>query len=178
MNVTSSRDNLDAALRALESGDIDSLRPEDIARLENLLNEDPGIADQLADAPATPDAAMRDALGQEAARSTPTDEQWNRVWSNIERETAAPRAVRRVPWTLRLWKPMTAAAACLALFVAWWTYPAGGPVEDYPVMLATEIEIHDLEVHDDAMPFVFNTGGEQPVEVIWVVEMEGEAFGA
>jgi hypothetical protein len=67
---------------------------------------------------------------------------------------------------------VAAAAACLLL--AGLLRTVSGPREvSWPLQLARDVEIHNLEVHEGGMPFVFSAGDGSGVEVIWVLADDG-----
>lgn len=166
--------NLDAALRALERGDLDSLSPEQVARLEEALNAEPAAAAWVGDLQPPRDEPLAKLLRQTEEPALPAAAEWERVWERVAAERTGEKARRRVGRIIRLWQPLAAIAAGLVLVVAWRVGSA--PREaDWPVEIGGAYEIHDLEVGEGAVPFVFATGGEQRAEVIWVLELDQES---
>ncbi len=172
--MSQSRDSLDAALWAAAAGDWDALTPEQVGRLERVLNDEPAVAARLADEKPELGSSLADSLVALDQRSPPAPRVWQDVWERID--AAAPARMRRVgragaPWILRFWKPLAAAAACILLTVFWTLKPA--PPEEWPFELATHVEIDGLEVSEGATSFVVSAGGENAIEVIWVLEDQG-----
>jgi len=165
--------NLDEALRAVAAGDLDALQPDQVARLEAILNEEPSVAARLADHVPAVDARLARVLARVEQGVTPGMAAWERAWERID--AVAPAAVARVDavrrraLVLRLWKPLAAVAACLVM-AALWRAGSPRPREEWPMQLATDVEINALEVSDGATPFVISDGGEHAVQIIWVVE--------
>jgi hypothetical protein len=58
------------------------------------------------------------------------------------------------------------------LLTVFWTLRPSAP-EAWPLQLATNVEINELEVSEDATTFVFATGARNDVQVIWVLEDQG-----
>lgn len=171
--MSSEADNLDQALKALQAGDLDALTPEQMDRLEGLLNSRPQLADTLTGRLAAPDARLRAALDDEAADAGPSAPEWERAWNRISTSSGAASTSRRATGRFwRLWAPLTAAAACLLMAASWWgsALPAGP--QPWPMKLATEVEINELEVYGNATAFVVSAGGESGVGIIWVLEEE------
>lgn len=165
--------NLDAALRALERGDLDSLTPEQVGRLEKALNAEPGAAAWVGDLRPSREEPLTTLLRQTEEAALPLEAEWERIWERVAAERTGAKARRRVGRIIRLWQPLAAIAAGLVLVVAWRVGRA--PREaDWPVEIGGAYEIHELEVGEGAVPFVFAAGGEQRAEVIWVLELEEE----
>lgn len=171
--MSHSRDNLDQALRAASAGDLHTLRPEQVARLEAVLNDEPGVAARLADRRLAPDPQLARALAQADRAAAPAADTWEQVWERIDaagRAAPLPGAQARAR-ILRLWRPFAAAAACL-LMAGLWRLGAVMPKRPWPLQMATEVEINELEVYDGATSFVVSTGGKDGFEIIWVLEGE------
>ncbi|MCK4343081.1 MAG: hypothetical protein KAY37_15305 [Phycisphaerae bacterium] len=162
-----SQDNLNDALRFVEAGDLDALSPDQAARLEAVLNDEPLVAARVSNCIPTPDPALAAALEQLEKPAWPSAERWNRVWGRIEAATPSGftpggRGLTRI---LQIWKPLAAAAACLVLAALW--------TGQTPAMqLATDVVINELEVGEGALPFVVSVGGDEGIKVIWVLEGE------
>jgi hypothetical protein len=172
--MSQSRDSLDAALRAAAAGDWDALTPEQVDRLERVLNDEPAVAARLANEKPELGSPLADSLVALDQRTPPAPRVWQDVWERID--AAAPAGMRRIgqvgaPRILRLWKPLAAAAACILLTVFWTLKPAAP--EEWPLQLATNVEIDQLEVPEGATSFVISTGGENGIDVIWVLEDQG-----
>lgn len=164
-------DNLDEALRAVAAGNLDALRPDQVAQLETLLNEEPALAAQLADRLVAPDALLASALAQAEQAAVPSAAVWEQAWERIGAAVPAMPATvgRRRRMVIRLWKPLAAVAACLLMVAGWKISSATPKTEDWPMQLATNVDIDQLEVYDGRTPFVFTSGGENGFEVIWVL---------
>ena len=164
-------DNLHAALRAVAAGDFDALTPEQVAQLERALNENPQVAALVADAVPAPDARLAAGLAELERAALPSDQAWDQAWKRIDATAARAAARTRQPVAgriIRLWKPLLAAAACIILAAVWRIHQT--PQADTGAMqLATNVEIDDLEVGDDATPLIIESGG---VNVIWVLQDE------
>jgi hypothetical protein len=155
-----------AALAAAEAGKLDSLAPEQVARLEVFLNANPGAGAALAGQSPAPEPVLR------IPAPTPTPSSWARVWGAIECATAIATA-RPSVLKLRFWRSAVGAAAVLALLVGFWSLQHATSQPEWPVAWATHIEINDLEVSDDATPLVLCTESEGSIPVIWVLEGGG-----
>jgi hypothetical protein len=173
--MTRTPDNLNAALQAVKAGDLDALTPEQVARLERVLNDELAVAAQLGGQVPKPDERWASALDAVERPGGPSDATWERIWTRID--NAAPVSLRQTGQSgaariLRLWKPLAAAAACLLLAALW---RAGTPatVKPWPMELATSVQIDQLEVSEGSTPFVVTTGGENGFDVIWVLQDEG-----
>lgn len=177
--MSGTHDNLDDALRAAAAGNWDALTAQQVAGLESALNNDPALAAQLAGVVPPPDPRLAAGLDLLDRADLPSSVDWQRVWERIEAASARlsqaePRPARRV---LRLWKPLTAgavglaAAACLLVAVLW---KHGHPPTDapWPMQLATNVEIDQLEVGEGTTPLVLALGGDNGPEVIWLLPDE------
>ncbi len=157
-------EELREALAALEAGQLDSLRPDTVARLEAWLNRDASAAVRVAALRPPPDPRLQ------VRAPGPSTVQWERMWTAV-RAAATPLAARRRFGVLRFWRPMVAAAACL-LAIGVWGYTQSAPDEP-TIAWATQVEIQDLEVAPDALPMVFSAGEDRTIPVIWVLETGG-----
>jgi len=171
--MSQSHDNMEAALRAVATGDWDALTPEQVDHLERLLNDEPARAAQLADQQPQLGPRLAGVLDALARSEPPVPQQWEQVWRRIDtaasaRQRAARRPAARI---MRYWPGMLAAAACALLAFLWTVQP--GSSEEWPLRLATSVEIDDLEVADGATSFVVSTGGDSGVQVIWVLDEQG-----
>jgi hypothetical protein len=173
--MSQSRENLDAALRAVAAGDWDALTPEQVERLERVLNQEPAIAARLTAQKPELGASLAKVLDALDRRARPTPRAWEGVWEQIESAAPAARGTSRrsVARILRLWPALAAAAACLLLAVAWTWTARPSASDEWPLRLATNVEIDDLEVPEGATSFVVETGGESGIQVIWVLEDQG-----
>jgi hypothetical protein len=170
--MSPSHDSLEQALRAVSHGDLDALTPEQVARLERVLNDEPAVAQRVGAQVPRCDALLADALRELDQSAKPSGQNWQNVWEQIE--TAAPAAIGRHETgvsarILRLWRPLAAAAACLLLVAGWKLMPA--PADElWPMELASNVEISDIEVGDGMTSFVVSTGDESGSEIIWVLD--------
>lgn len=166
-------DNLKAQIDAIDFGNIDAISPEQIAELETALNAHEAGVSHLADRLAKPDPRLASALDAAERPAMPPPEAWDRMWDRITAETGrhqhAPAAPHRI---VRLWRPAAAVAACLFLATAWWLQTPTTASDPWPVTLATNVEIEQVESFGDTMPLVMSVGDEG-MPVIWVVEDTG-----
>lgn len=163
--------NLDDAFQRILAGQVDALHPEEVARLEGLLNSSPALAERLGGQVPPVDEKLAAALRALEARAAPDASAWTRVWHALDAAAPAARHAavgRRRPRVLRLWAPLTAAAACLLLALLW-TGRGHPPAESWPLRLATDAVISELEVSGDTMAFIVSAGD---VNVIWVLPTE------
>ena len=170
--MTASHDNLDRLVHDLAAGDPEMLPPEQVARLERVLDTDERLAAHVASGLPARDERLLAVLGQYELPKLPTPVRWAGVWTQIEvAGPAALPAVRRgiAPQVLRFWRPLAIAAACLLLAFFW---RASAPAADpWPLVLASNVEIDDLDVSAGATSFLVNVGG-NGAEVIWVLPDE------
>lgn len=166
-------DNLDEALRAVAAGNLDALTPEQVARLERVLNDEPGVAARLAACTPAPEPKLATALQAAEQAALPPAQRWDLTWQRID--AAAPLTQRRAHAgiagrLIRLWQPLVAAAACLMLAVMWRT--TSSPTEDaWPMQLATDVQIDSLEV-PDGMTSLIVAGGDDNYKLIWILPDE------
>ena len=189
-----SRENLEALLRRVEAGELDSLTPEQIDALEAHLNamageSKPPDLPRLGGRLALPDAALPDLAIPDSAMPTPAE--WERVWNNIEAGvTTVPADATPIPAdrvslklvatakskrsvgrrVIKFWPAWAAVAACVALLFTW--HFAAPPVSaGWEMQLADQVEVDELDVFGDATAFVdFNDDG---TAMIWVFEGNG-----
>jgi hypothetical protein len=146
--MSPSQDSLEQALRAVSHGELDALTPEQVARLERVLNDEPAVAQRVGAQVPQREAPLAEALDEWDRSAQPSRQEWQNVWARIE--TAAPAAVWRnqagvSARILRFWRPLAAAAACLLLVAGWKLMPA--PADElWPMELASNVEISDIEV--------------------------------
>jgi hypothetical protein len=167
--MSPSHDNLEQALRAVSHGELDALTPEQIARLERVLNDEPAVAQRIGAQVPQRDAPLAGALDEMDRSAQPSRQEWQNVWARIE--SAAPAAIGHSVSAriLRFWRPLTAAAACLLLVAGWKLMPT--PANDlWPMQLASNVEISDIEVGDGMTSFVVSTDDEGGSKIIWVLE--------
>jgi hypothetical protein len=172
--MSQSQQSLEAALRAVAAGDWDALTSEQVERLERVLNDEPGMGARLADRRPELGPRLAEVLDVLARRERPVPQRWEEVWQQIDRAAPAARrgaAARPVTRIMRFWPGLVAAAACALLAFLWTVQPAES--EEWPMRLATSVEIDDLEVPEGMTSFVISTGGENGVQIIWVLEDRG-----
>lgn len=156
--------DIQESLDALAADGLDALSPRQVARLEARLNTDAELAARIADRSPMVEPSFR--VGGEP----PPAEAWEQVWQRIN---AAAASRHTAGWrTLRLWRPLAAAAAACVLMVGLWSVGRGAKAQPWPVEWAHDVEINELEVLDGRMPFVL-AGGANAVPVIWVLENGG-----
>jgi hypothetical protein len=175
--MTREPQNLDEALRALAAGELDALRPEQVARLEAILNASPEAAERVADVLPAADGRLGEVLRvAETESGGPTARQWEQMWGSIEgaggTRQLTPKVRTLPPIVLRLWRPVAAVAACLLLAVLWKTAGPGRTVEPWPVQLATSVDINDFEVYDDSTPMIITSDDASGAAILWVLENE------
>lgn len=158
--------DLRTALTAIEAGNLDSLAPDEIARLEAFLNASTGAAAALTDKVPTPEPALQ------IRAPRPTAASWALVWRQIEAKGAVAAARRHV-LSGRMWRSALAAAAVCAIAVGLWSFQHATSEPEWPVAWATHIEIDDLQVPEGATTRVLGTETESSFAVIWVVESGG-----
>ena len=169
--MTASHDNFDELLKQVAAGRLDGLTPEQVAALETHLNATPSAEERLAEVLPETDPRLS------ATTSMPTDAEWDQVWRRVDSAAAVggktARAIRR---TIRLWQPLTALAACVALLLVWrWAPLSTG--SDWPIALSADVEVLELEVFGDASAFVSYSDEGEGAAVIWVLD-EGAGEGA
>jgi len=164
----SAKRNNDDLLRLVADGRLDALRPDEVAALEKHLLADLRAADACASVPPEPDP-----LFASTPVPLPTESSWQGVWREIERAAREKHTpVRSLGW--RLWPPIMAAAACVLVLTSWFSRPAGtaGAADS---LLATNVEVLELEVFGDETPMVVATG-DHGAAIIWVLD-ESEGAG-
>jgi hypothetical protein len=166
--MTQTPDNLEQTLRAVLSGELDGLTPEQVVQLEIALNRNPGLAARLADEVPPLERPLRAAFRAWALATPVPARAWERVEEQVVSAPAPARAKRVHARTFRLWAPFLAAAACLVLAMLW-RLGVPASVAAPPLQLATDLEIERLEVYDDATPFVVSVGNSGAV-IVWVLQ--------
>lgn len=168
--MTPAPHSLADALKALAVGELDAMTPEQVRLAEAALNRDERLAAAFAGEQPRVEPRLAATLNELDRGAQPTPADWERVWVSID-VVAARRGptdagvARRI---LRAWRPLMAAAACLLLVLGWRvTQPAA--VDSWPLQLAAEVEIDNLEVFQGATSFVVAVGGDNGGEIIWVL---------
>ncbi len=163
-------DKLGELLDRVVAGELDALRPEEVAALDEHLNADPQAGALLAEVLPPVEPLLR-------VGGAPTPAEWERVWDGIESADgagAAPavRGSHRTLRLMRLWQPLLAAAACLVLmFTLTGRFTASAP---RPIRLSGDVVVNDLEVDDDADALVMYDDDGSGRAIIWVFEDENQ----
>ncbi|MBU0640056.1 MAG: hypothetical protein KKB50_14410 [Planctomycetes bacterium] len=158
--MANTNDDIHAMLDTIAAGGLDSLSPEQVARLEATASYNSAVAGRLARLPAT--AEPVGGLSPEL----PSEAHWDQVWQRI--------AAARGPTVLRLarWRPFLAAAAVLVMMVGLWGITQRPAAAAWPVEWAQAIEVDALEAGDDATPCVLAAGVDDEIALIWMFEKE------
>ncbi len=154
--------------RMLAAGNLDALSPAQVEALEAALNSEPDLAARLVPCrpPVSPQLAA--ALRELDRDEQPSPGTWERVWSRIDAAGASAQGRRGAAWRrVSVWRPMLAAAACLLLMVGWRLVPSTA-AEPWPLQLAGDVEIDELEVFQDATSFIVSMGNGAG-RIIWVL---------
>jgi hypothetical protein len=158
---------LEPLLVSAAAGDLDTLTPEQVAALEAHVNACPSCAARLAGQVPQPDARMTPPV------VLPSEEQWDRVWEEIETGTgtAGGHSSPSVGLLRRLWQPLVAAAACVLLVVVW---RSATPMARQPwdLELSNNVVVHEIETFGDVTPLVVYSS-DDGAAVIWMLENEG-----
>ncbi|MBI5866365.1 MAG: hypothetical protein HZB38_17990 [Planctomycetes bacterium] len=136
-------ENLKSLLARVEAGELDSLTPEQVARLEQHLHESPAAADRVGRAQPPTDRLLA------APIAGPSETEWAGVWSAVESNFASQRKERSATAgrVVSLGRAAAAIAACVAIFVLWRSLPTSKPAgEGWGLAVATNVEIHEVEV--------------------------------
>lgn len=155
-----------ADLDAVLNGRLDQLSPEQAARLEAYLNVDRVTAEALAARVATVEPVLRGGV------PTPSAVAWERVWAGIDAARTArlkAAAQRRV---FRIWQPLVAVAASVALLLAW-NFTREPGESDWPVTWARDVEINELEVARGSTPLILSGEFDGGIPMIWVLDGAG-----
>lgn len=166
-------------LGRLDAGDLDSLTPGEVARLEAYLND---AAFGAVDAARLADATMAPAPTDElAACELPTAAEWDAIWSGIEEraelgadEHAGRTDLKIARWLIRHYgRVAAAAAACLVLMIGWaiTKRPNTDDNKPWPLQLATDAEVIEVDASDDVTVFVeFAPDDNDAGPIIWFFE--------
>jgi len=158
-------DNLSKALNVMNAEGLDALSPEEMARLEGILNSEPHLAADWADRTPSLDDPLATHVANLDSATAPSRGEWERVWQTVDAEAyESPDRMKLPARVIRLWRPLTAVAACILLLASWQIHR--------PIKLARNVEISELEVYGGATPFVVSIGDEDGPQVIWVLEDE------
>lgn len=158
------QDELERLLEAA-GGDPASLAGAQRARLEALLAE---VADEVG----RPEPALAGALERVERASLPAPHEWDRVWRAIDGALEARgRAERKRSLIFRLRLPAVAGIAAALVLAVLLAVPRSMTTSGAPIRLASEVEIHELEVWDGT-PFVVSVGS-NGAEVVWVLSADG-----
>lgn len=162
--MSRNKDQIENLLDRVAAGDLDDLTPEQIAALEVHLNASPALAARLADERPPADTLL-ESLGAEL----PSESEWDEAWSRIAPASRVMRGLRFGAFA----RTITAAAACVLLAFVYQVGPSRASAgEPWELSLATDVEIHELDVAEDVSSAVsYADDGEGPV-VIWLFEDE------
>ena len=177
-------DKLDEALRGLSPADVDGLTPDQVARLEGVLNRHPKAATRFGAAIPKPDPLLRAALKKlDERQAPPSAAEWEAQWSRIEARlpagqvetAAAPR--RALRWAKagvrRYWQPLLAAAACLGFAIFWaMDAPHRHHEPPWPIRMAAHVEVNEMDVSPGLTPVLVATDPEGGIDVISLVPDE------
>jgi len=151
------RDNLNRLRNVAQSGRLDELTPQEMAALEQHLNDDAGAAAPFRDLMPVTDA------GLVARAADPTTAQWDAVWQRIEsageQRGGEVRTLRASPRRVfPLYRGIAAVAACVGLLLFWRFGPFGtkvGPAETgWDLQLSASNRILELAMSGNASPTV------------------------
>ncbi|MEW6254122.1 MAG: hypothetical protein AB1716_26025 [Planctomycetota bacterium] len=164
------------ALLGLAAGDLDGLTPDQIARLEGVLNRHPPAAARFAELTPAPGPALRAALNEWENSAQPSAAAWDAMWGRIVTATQ-PRAVGQATWltprVLRIWRPLIAAAACLLMAVLWLAgTPQLGSASEMPIRLASHVVVDQIEAGEGLTPVLVSTNPDTGIDLIWLVAEE------
>lgn len=158
------QDELERLLEAA-AGDPASLPGTERARLEALLAEVADLVDR-------PEPALAEALDRVESASLPAAREWDRVWRAIDSALEARgRTARRPSLLFRLRLPAVAGIAAALVLAVVLAMPRSTTTSGAPIRLASDVEIHELEV-SDGTPFVVSVGS-NGAEVVWVLSADG-----
>jgi len=156
---------IDKLLDRVAAGGLDDLTPEQIAALESQLNASPALAARLAD-----ERPPADPLLASLESASPSASEWDAAW---ERIAPAP-GVLRLRRFAGVARTISALAACVLMALVFQFGSSRATAgEAWDLSLATDVEIHELEVAEDVSSAVsYADEGDGPV-VIWLFEDEG-----
>ena len=157
------QDELDRLLEAVD-GDLASLSAAERARFNALI-------DAVADAPACPDRVLAQALEASEQHAMPSPADWERVWRAVETAGAKRGTATRRMLTIPLRLSAAAGIAAALFFAVLFALPRQTADAVTPIRIASDVEIHELEV-SDGTPFVISVGS-NGAEVVWVLSADG-----
>lgn len=165
-------EELERLIETVADGRWDDLRPEEVAALEERLNEDPLAASRLEVVVPVLERGLCPVPAE------PGRADWNAAWDRIAEQSAGggharQRSGRTGRRMLRVWEPLCAVAACVLLMVAWWKLPGPKPVNGWELKLSNHVEVNEIEVYADLTPLVVYTQGATGAEVVWMLDEEG-----
>lgn len=160
-------DNLNPALRAAAEGRFAAISAEQIAVLTAHVDSCPACAAKLAGARPRADGIVARALAD-----PPREPAWPRIWRAVD-AAARPATVmggRSGPLILRLWAPLTAAAACIGLALAFRGAPQTVASEAWPVRSVGAAEFANVQTPAGDELFLVTS---DDLVVLWVDEDAG-----
>lgn len=176
-NATLACERLHDALELAAAGAYERLSTDRVAMLEAHLNRCRPCAARLARVRAPGNDALHRMHAELGAALTPPRARWERMWAAIEH--AVDEGARAPAPLLRLrperrWRPLAFAAACAIMVSAWSLTQAPAPATAWPLQLATDVDIDDMQVFDGGTTMLVSTGGERDVSIIWVIDGSDE----
>ncbi len=163
----SRHDNLEATLN------FESMTAESLQSLQSRIDRDPAFAASLGRETPGRDSLV-DWVRSHEAIDLPSRADWVAAWREIDRAVERQSApARGAAWKIiPLWRPLAAVAACF-LFLLTLSRTAATDGTHWPIRLAQNVEIDELETADDVTPLIWSSGGADNVSVIWLVDAGG-----
>jgi len=166
----SSCQNIGTLLTALVEGRFDDLSPDEMAVVEQHLNECAECSSRLAGVDGTCETAIM------ADVQEPSAEQWDQTGAAIDDSLSSVTGQRSSTFRFgRMAMAGLSVAALLAIGVTVGQFAMRSGLAGRGMQLASasEVEIESVEVFGDTDLLVLNTGDEGDPSIIWVVEDSG-----